>query len=106
MDNGFWVQNTFATSIAFAIMFFDIFYMSTFFEKEGMNTIMFCCLATAIMNSATCDDDNICIFTDVEIVVDNVIKSTFRKDNRDMDTFVFCIFFDFCADVLYGSYLL
>ena len=59
-----------------------------------MNTIMSAIAVTAVMDTAACDDNNITVFSDIKVVVNQFGQTCFRDNNRDMNAFVYSIWFN------------
>ena len=58
--------------------------------KETVNPIMFAGKISTVVNSTSCNDCNITIIPNIEIIVHHFFQSALAKHYRNMHTFIFC----------------
>ena len=58
-------------------MLLDIFDLCILTDKEAVYTVMFRILIAAVVYAASCNDYNIGILTDIEVIVNSFLKSAF-----------------------------
>ena len=94
MNDCDWVEDVFAAAVCFTVVLFYVSDACILFEIERMDTVMLRFVIAAVVDTAACDDSDIGIFTDIEVVVYKIIDTALGDDDRDHDDFVFRARFD------------
>lgn len=85
-------------AIAFTDVFFDIFYFCVFAYEETVDAFVERFFAAAVMDTAASHDGDICAFTDMEIVIYQIVYACFCDQSGNVDIFVLCAGFDVNID--------
>ena len=70
VENGGWVHDLLTATIPFAKVLFNVTHFGVFANIEGVNTVVLAiATATAVMNTATGNNGDVAVFTNVEIII-------------------------------------
>ncbi len=85
-------------------MFLDVFHLRAFSDEETVDTVVFTVLRSAVIDTAARDDHDIGSFSDIKVVINELLDSARCHDDRDMDTLILCARLDLNVDA--GTVLL
>ena len=100
------IQKALACAVSGAIVFLNVFDLCAFADIEAVDTVVLGVLNTAVVDAASGDNDDIAVFTDEEIVVDNFLEAALTHDDRNVNTLILCAGFDLYIDastVFFGN---
>ena len=71
------------------VMLLDIADLRVLSDKKAVHAVMLGVPAAAVGNTASGDDGHVTVFSDKEVIVDQLLKTGLTDDDRDMHTFLF-----------------
>ena len=84
------IHHTLSGSFSRTVMLFHILYLGILSDMEGMNSGMFRFLISRIVNSTPCNDYDITVLSDKELVINHFLKSRLCDENGNMNALVLC----------------
>ena len=81
-------------SVSRTDMLFFIKHMRTLRKEKSVYTVMFCLFIIVRMHTTARNNNNVCTFSDVEIVINKVIDISVCYTGRNINRFALCSRFD------------
>ena len=88
MDDGFRVHDLLAFAVSVAVVLFYVADTGIFADVEGMDAIVLRTVVAAAVDAAAGDDDDVGSFSDIKIIVYDVLEASLAQDDGNMHGFV------------------
>ena len=88
MDDGFRVHDLLALAVPVAVVLFYVAYAGVFADMESMNAVVLRAVVAAAVDAAAGDDDDVSPFSDVKIIVYDVLEAGLAQDDGNVHSFV------------------
>ena len=88
IEDGLRIQNPFAAAFALAVMGLRIGDFCVFAHIKGVDAIVLGVITAAVVDTTSGDNVDLRALSNIEIVVDLVMETAFRKHHGNMDAFV------------------
>ena len=88
MDDGFRVHDLLALAVPVAVVLFYIADAGILADMEGMNAVVLRAVVATAVDATTGDDNHIGPFSDVKIIVYDILETGLAQDDGNMHGFV------------------
>ena len=88
---GYRIQDPASGSISFAVMLLFIMNIGIFSNMEGVNAIVTAFIASAVVDSAACNNIHVCTVFHIKIIVNQVCHAGYAHYNRDENLLSLCL---------------
>jgi len=96
MHHRFGVHYVFTVAVPRPVMLFDVSHARVFAHVKGVFAIVAgrIVFTARVVNTTACNNHDVRVFANVEIVVNDLLQARLADDDGDMHTLVFCVRFD------------
>ena len=78
------VHHARAAAVALAVVLFRVAHVGVFANVEGVDAVVAALVAAGVVDAAACDDVDVAVFADVEVVVDHFGHAALADDDGDV----------------------